>query len=63
MSVQLLQTKLFIPPPHPNRVPRSRLIQRLGHRLTPVLDPAPQIRLLRNATYASCVDLPIIPGR
>ena len=30
---------------------------------TPVLDPAPQIRLLRNATYASCVDLPIIPDR
>ena len=46
MSVQLLQTKLFIPPPHPNRVPRSRLIQRLdeglrlGHRLTLVSAPA-----------------------
>jgi len=46
MSVQLLQTKLFTPPPHPNRVPRSRLIQRLdeglrlGHRLTLVSAPA-----------------------
>jgi len=30
---------------------------------TPILDPAPEIRLLRNATYASFVDLPIIPGR
>jgi hypothetical protein len=46
MSVQLLQTKLFIPPPHPNQVPRSRLIQRLdvglrlGYRLTLVSAPA-----------------------
>jgi putative CocE/NonD family hydrolase len=28
-----------------------------------VLDPAPEIRLLRNATHASFVELPIIPGR
>ncbi|NIO70353.1 MAG: CocE/NonD family hydrolase [Anaerolineae bacterium] len=30
---------------------------------TPILDPAPEIHLLRNATYASFVELPIIPGR
>lgn len=30
---------------------------------TPILDPAPEIRLLRNTTYASSIDLPIIPGR
>jgi len=30
---------------------------------TPILDPAPEIRLLRDTTYASSIDLPIIPGR
>jgi putative CocE/NonD family hydrolase len=30
---------------------------------TPILDPAPEIRLLQNATYASFVELPIIPSR
>jgi LuxR family maltose regulon positive regulatory protein len=40
MSTQLLTTKLFVPPPRPNLVPRLRLIRwldeglRLGHRLT-----------------------------
>ena len=30
---------------------------------TPILDLVPEIRLLRNTTYASFIDLPIIPGR
>ncbi len=30
---------------------------------TPILDPAQEIRLLRNATHASFVELSIIPGR
>jgi hypothetical protein len=30
---------------------------------TPALDPAPKIRLLRNAAHASFVDLPMIHGR
>jgi putative CocE/NonD family hydrolase len=30
---------------------------------TPVLDPAPEIRLLRNAAHASYVELPVIPDR
>jgi len=30
---------------------------------TPILDPAPEIRLLWNATYASFVELPMIPSR
>lgn len=30
---------------------------------TPTLDPAPQVRPLRNATHASYVELPVIPGR
>jgi len=29
---------------------------------TPVLDPAPKIRLLRDTTHASFVELPIIHG-
>lgn len=29
---------------------------------TPELDPAPEIHLLRNATHASFIELPIIPG-
>jgi LuxR family maltose regulon positive regulatory protein len=46
MSFQLLQTKLCIPPPRPNLVPRPRLIRRLeeglspGHRLVLVSAPA-----------------------
>jgi LuxR family maltose regulon positive regulatory protein len=42
----LLTTKLFVPPPRPNLVPRPRLIQRLdeglrlGHRLTLLSAPA-----------------------
>ena len=30
---------------------------------TPLLDPAPKIRLLRDAAHASFVALPMIPGR
>jgi len=30
---------------------------------TPVLDPAPKIRLLRDADHASFVEFPIVPGR
>jgi len=46
MATPLLTTKLHIPPPRPNLVPRPRLIQRLdeglrlGHRLTLVSAPA-----------------------
>ncbi len=46
MPAPLLQTKLHIPPPGPNPVPRPRLLQRLdqglrpGHRLTLVSAPA-----------------------
>jgi len=46
MSVPLLTTKLYIPPPRPNLVPRPRLLRdldeglRLGHRLTLVSAPA-----------------------
>ena len=46
MSTPLLTTKLFVPPPRPNLVPRPRLIRRLdeglrlGHRLTLVSAPA-----------------------
>jgi LuxR family maltose regulon positive regulatory protein len=46
MTTPLLTTKLYIPPPRPNLVPRPRLIQRLdqglklGHRLTLVSAPA-----------------------
>ena len=45
-DIPLLTTKLYIPPPHPNLVPRPRLIEqldeglRLGHRLTLVSAPA-----------------------
>ena len=40
MTIPLLATKLYVPPPRPNLVPRPRLIGRLneglrqGHRLT-----------------------------
>jgi hypothetical protein len=27
---------------------------------TPILDPAPEVRLLRDATHASLVELPIV---
>jgi LuxR family maltose regulon positive regulatory protein len=46
MSGPLLTTKLFVPPPRPNRVPRPRLIRgldeglRLGRRLTLLSAPA-----------------------
>ena len=30
MTTPLLQTKLYIPPPRPNLIPRSRLIERLN---------------------------------
>jgi putative CocE/NonD family hydrolase len=30
---------------------------------TPILDPVPEMRLMRNATYASFIELPIIPSR
>jgi hypothetical protein len=30
---------------------------------TPILNPPPEIRLLRNASYASYIELPIIPPR
>jgi LuxR family maltose regulon positive regulatory protein len=46
MSETLLQTKLYIPPLRPNRVPRQRLIERfnqglhLGHKLTLISAPA-----------------------
>jgi LuxR family maltose regulon positive regulatory protein len=46
MSTPLLATKLYIPPPRPEMVPRPRLLQRLdeglrlGHRLTLVSAPA-----------------------
>jgi LuxR family maltose regulon positive regulatory protein len=46
MSMSLLTTKLFVPPPRPDLVPRPRLIDRLdaglrlGHRLTLVSAPA-----------------------
>jgi LuxR family maltose regulon positive regulatory protein len=46
MAPPLLTTKLYIPPPRPNLVPRSRLIERLneglrlGHKLTLISAPA-----------------------
>jgi LuxR family maltose regulon positive regulatory protein len=46
MPVSVLMTKLFVPPPRPNLVPRPRLIARLdaglrlGHRLTLISAPA-----------------------
>jgi LuxR family maltose regulon positive regulatory protein len=46
MTVPLLATKLFIPPPRSGLVPRPRLLQRLndglrwGHRLTLISAPA-----------------------
>jgi LuxR family maltose regulon positive regulatory protein len=46
MTTPLLQTKLYIPPPRPDLVPRPRLIERLneglrlGHRLTLISAPA-----------------------
>jgi LuxR family maltose regulon positive regulatory protein len=46
MSAPLLTTKLYIPPPRPNLVPRPQLLRqldeglRLGHRLTLVSAPA-----------------------
>ena len=56
-------------------LPTSRLFRR-GNRIrlaivcadadnfeTPALDPAPEVRLLRNATHASFIVLPVIPGR
>ena len=42
----LLRTKLFVPPPRPNLVPRPKLVQRLnlglqqGHKLTLISAPA-----------------------
>jgi LuxR family maltose regulon positive regulatory protein len=46
MSTPLLATKLYVPPPRPEMVPRLRLLQRLdeglrlGHRLTLISAPA-----------------------
>jgi len=46
MSTQILATKLFVPPPRPDLVPRPRLIERLdrglrfGHKLTLISAPA-----------------------
>ncbi|MBN1139023.1 MAG: AAA family ATPase [Anaerolineae bacterium] len=46
MAVPLLATKLYMPPPRPDLVPRPRLLQRLdeglrlGHRLTLISAPA-----------------------
>jgi LuxR family maltose regulon positive regulatory protein len=46
MDVSILATKLYIPPPRPNRVPRSRLLERLdeglhlGYKLTLLSAPA-----------------------
>jgi LuxR family maltose regulon positive regulatory protein len=46
MAAPLLTTKLYIPPPHPNLVPRPNLVQQLdgglhlGHKLTLVSAPA-----------------------
>ena len=46
MAASLLTTKLYIPPPRPDLVPRPYLIQRLdqslrpGHRLTLIAAPA-----------------------
>ena len=46
MSTSLLATKLYVPPPRPEMVPRPRLLQRLdeglrlGHRLTLISAPA-----------------------
>jgi LuxR family maltose regulon positive regulatory protein len=46
MSTPLLATKLYVPPPRPEMVPRPRLLQRLdeglrlGHRLTLISAPA-----------------------
>jgi LuxR family maltose regulon positive regulatory protein len=46
MATSLLQTKLYVPPPRPEFVPRPRLIEgleeglRLGCRLTLVSAPA-----------------------
>ena len=34
ISIPLLSTKLFVPPPRPTLVPRSRLVARLSHGLT-----------------------------
>jgi predicted acyl esterase len=33
-----------------------------GNFDTPQLDPAPELRLLRDAVYASAVDLPVVSG-
>src|SRR6266545_7410268 len=40
MSTPLLATKLYIPPPRPNAVPRPRLIARLHRKLTLIAAPA-----------------------
>jgi LuxR family maltose regulon positive regulatory protein len=46
LTTPLLTTKLYVPPPRPNLVPRPRLIERLdaglrlGHRLTLISAPA-----------------------
>ncbi len=44
MSLPILATKLFIPPPRPKIVLRPRLIERLNHGLS--LDRAPGVTLI-----------------
>ena len=41
MAVSLLRTKLFVPPPRADLIPRPRLIKRLGERRRLTLVSAP----------------------
>ncbi len=65
MTTPLLKTKLYIPPPRPNLVPRPRLFQRLdeglhaGRRLTLVSAPAGSGKTTLVSEWISRVSLPV----
>jgi LuxR family maltose regulon positive regulatory protein len=63
MDVSILTTKLYIPPPRPNLVPRPRLIERLdeglrlGHRLTLISASAGSGKTTLLGEWAASSDL------
>jgi LuxR family maltose regulon positive regulatory protein len=65
MSTPLLATKLYVPPPRPNLVPRPRLVERLndglrrGHRLTLVSAPAGFGKTTLLSEWVADLDRPV----
>ena len=63
MSEPLLLTKLYIPPPRPDMVPRPRLIERLNeglhHKLTLISAPAGFGKTTLVSEWISSCNLPV----